>query len=113
MTEKVFTFGSYKAEIQHFIDEFNDSTKGRFQAESRVLIPEEGFYNLDRRGIIIEHTGEDFKKDFEDCIHELQRFAHKLDKRTSLYEFPFTSEFCDKDKWVTHCGSMVAYNYEL
>jgi hypothetical protein len=108
-------FGSYRSEVQKILDNFNSSVDGKFRVESRVLVPAEGPYSLDKRGIIVEYLGklEDFETLFQQYSKELTELAHKLDKRTSLYEYPFTSEFCHIDKWVDYNNTKVAYNYEL
>ena len=108
-------FGSYKRDIMRILDEFNEQARDMFQAESRILIPAQGPYSLDKRGIIVEHlnSSEKFEEDFERCETAITKMAQKLDKRTSLYEYPFMSEVALKDKWVEYNGAMVAYNYEL
>lgn len=113
--EKGNVFGSYTREIQSILDEFNSSVDNKFIAESKVLVPSQSPYSMDKRGIIVVYQGEveNFEEHFQQYKEELNRLAHKLDKRTCLYEYPFTSEFTHIDKWVDYDNTKVAYNYEL
>lgn len=113
--DRSYIFGSYRSDIQKIMDDFNAATNGTFKAESRVLVPAEGPYSMDQRGIIVEYTGkiDEFETHFQQHLKELEKFAHKLDKRTSLYQYSFTGEFCNIDKWVDYNDTKVAYNYEI
>ena len=92
-TETGNIFGSYRASIKSILDEFN-SSQDLFRVEYRVLLPSSNQYELDRRGIIIEHYGklDNFENDFENCFKEIDRMSHKLDKRSSLFEYSFRTE---------------------
>lgn len=113
--EKEYRFGSYRSEMQAILDEFNNATKGIFYVESRTLIEPTNSYGFPTKGIIVEHVGspDKFKEHFEQYSEELSRLAHKLDKRTHLYQYPFVREFTDIDKWVDYDDKKVAYNYEI
>lgn len=113
--EKGNVFGSYKSEMQNIMDEFNKSAKGVFHVESRVLIEAEGPRDLPTKGLIIEHIGnsDKFEEHFEQYLENIRKLAHKLDKRTRLYQYPFINEFACIDKWVDYNGTKVAYNYSL
>lgn len=109
------TIGSYKQDLQNYIEEFNAKTRGYFVAENRILIPAKDSYSLDRAGIIIEHDRDEetFEEDFNKYQADIENFANKLDKRTTIYEYSFYSEFCKIDNWITHEGKKVAYNLNL
>lgn len=108
-------FGSYQQDIMMVLRKFNESVDHIFEAESRVLVPAQGHYNLDKRGIIVEYKGskDSFEENFNKYQLELKEMAHKLDKRTCLYEYPFKNEILDITKWVDWGNTKVAYNYEL
>lgn len=106
--------GSYRIDMQRIIDEFNSSVSNSFIAESKILIPATES-TMARRGIIVEHQGkpEEFEEHFKQYKAELKDFAHKLDKRSSLYEYPFKNEFLEISKWELYEGKYLNYNYEL
>ena len=107
------SIGSYLLDIANYINEFNSKTQGVFEADNRILIPSKNPYELDKRGIIIEYQGKDFDTDFDKYYSNILELANKLDKRSSLYEYPFKEEFCNKDSWVEWSGKKVAYNFNL
>lgn len=110
--------GSYTKDIKDYIDEFNNNSSSKFHAESRVLIPanEDDRYKMDTRGIIIEYNStnrEEFETDFNENFDIIEKFAKKLDKRTSLFQRKFYSEFCDINAWNEWNNMIVAYNLEI
>lgn len=110
----IFTFGCLTQDIADILDEFNNSVKYIFTAEDRVLVPADPTRcrAMDVKGIIIYHnnTSDKFQEDFDKYKSVIDNMANKLDKRTTIYENRFKTEFSDIDSWILKDNQYIAYN---
>ena len=110
----IFTFGCLTQDIADILGEFNKSVGGIFTAEDKVLIPADPnrCRSMDVRGIIVYYNNDidQFTDDFNKYKIHIDNMAIKLDKRTSIYENRFKTEFSDIDSWILKDNQYIAYN---